>query len=208
MLPTIASLSRISLVTTRSSLGEVLAQVLDELARTVGALDLPVGEHVHLGQSCFFSSSTQRGCRPSTSCRRRRSGRGRCSTRPRDSRLDHLRTQLVGARDHRAARLARVEERVAVDLARDGVVDDEARLEAFVLLREPGIDPEGLDADDLLLLVAHRAGDIHHVDDDGVGHGLGDRLPGAEALVVGDGHDDGFVGANEPLAIMRFSASR
>ena len=41
--------------------------------------------------------------------------------------------QLVGARDHRAARLARVEERVAIDLARDGVVDDVARLEALVL---------------------------------------------------------------------------
>jgi hypothetical protein len=49
--------------------------------------------------------------------------------------LDDLRAELVGARDHRAARLARVEEGLAVDLARHGVVDDEARLEALVLLR-------------------------------------------------------------------------
>ena len=92
-------------------------------------------------------------------------------------------------------RLARVEERVAVDLARDGVVDDEARLEALVLAGEPRIEPEALDADDLLLLVAHRAGDVHHVDDDGVGDGLVDRLPRAVALVVGHGHDDGLVRA-------------
>ena len=50
MLPTMASLSRISLVTTRSSLREVLLQVLDELAGAVGALHLAVGEHVALGQ--------------------------------------------------------------------------------------------------------------------------------------------------------------
>ena len=54
MLPTMASLSRISLVTTRSSLREVLAQILDELARAVRALDLAVGEHVHARQELLL----------------------------------------------------------------------------------------------------------------------------------------------------------
>src|SRR6185369_3427393 len=60
-------------------------------------------------------------------------------------------------------------------------------------LRQPRIDPEGLDADDLLLLVTHRAGDVHHVDDDGVRDGLGLGLPRAIALVVGDRNDDRLV---------------
>ena len=61
----------------------------------------------------------------------------------------------------------RVVERVLVDLLGDGVVDDVARLDALVVGLEPGVDPERLDADDLLLLVGHRARDVHHVDDDG-----------------------------------------
>ena len=78
--------------------------------------------------------------------------------------VDHLRAQLVGAGDHRAARLARAEERVAVDLLGDRVVDDVARLEPLVLAAQPGVDPEGLDADDLLLLVAHRPRHVHDED--------------------------------------------
>jgi len=82
--------------------------------------------------------------------------------------VDQLAAQLVRARDHRPAALARVEERLAVDLARDSIVDDEAALEPLVLALEPRIDPEALDAHDLLLLVPHRSRHVHHVDDDGV----------------------------------------
>jgi hypothetical protein len=104
--------------------------------------------------------------------------------------VDELSAQLVGARDHGAARLARAEERVAIDLARDGVVDDVAAFQALVLAPEPGIDPEALDPHDFLLFVAHRAGHIHHVDDHGVRDRLHVFLPGAEAPVVGLGDDD------------------
>jgi hypothetical protein len=165
-----ASLSRISLVTTRSSLVEVLAQVLDELPRAVGALDLAVAEHVHLRQQLALLEQLDAAHRvvhrPVVAVGEVERvdvplGRGVLG-------VDDLRAELVGARDHRAARLARVEEGVAIDLARHGVVDDVAALEALVLLAQPGIDPEGLDADDLLLLVAHRARHVHHVDDDGV----------------------------------------
>src|SRR5690606_32428550 len=50
---------------------------------------------------------------------------------------------------------------------------------------DPGVDPERLDADDLLLFIAHRAGDVHHVDDHRVRHRLRLHLPGARARVVG-----------------------
>src|SRR5206468_3414972 len=62
-------------------------------------------------------------------------------------------------------------------------------LDAVVLRLQPRIDPEALDADDLLLLVAHRAGHIHHVDDDGVR--LRQRLaaPAPVTLVLADRND-------------------
>src|SRR5262249_1333206 len=80
-------------------------------------------------------------------------------------RLHDLPAKLVGGGDHRAAGLAGVEERLAVYLARYRVVDDVAALDPFVLVPQPGIEPEAFDPDDLLLLVPHRAGDVHHVDD-------------------------------------------
>src|SRR5690606_33378519 len=98
--------------------------------------------------------------------------------------LDDLGRELVGARDARAAGLARRVERLPVDLAGNGVVDDVARLQAVVVGADPGVDPERLDADELLLFVAHRAGDVHHVDDHRVRHRLRLHLPGAIAHVV------------------------
>ncbi len=77
-----------------------------------------------------------------------------------------------------------MEEGVAVDLARHRVVDDVAGLEPLVVLPEPRIDPEGLDPHDLLLLVAHRARHVHHVDDDGVRLRERHLLPGAVAPVL------------------------
>src|SRR5205814_524590 len=74
--------------------------------------------------------------------------------------VDHLRAQLVRARDHRPARFAGAEERVAVDLLRDGVVNDVARFEPLVLAAQPGVDPEGFDPYDLLLLLAHDLGQL------------------------------------------------
>src|SRR5581483_4404948 len=84
-----------------------------------------------------------------------------------------------------------------------GVVDDVGRLDPLVVGLEPGIDPERLDADDLLLLVGHRAGDVHHVDDARHAVGLGDLLPAAVLLVLAHRDDDrvvGVVGARGDLA--------
>ena len=87
--------------------------------------------------------------------------------------------QFVGRADLGAARLARVVEGVLVHLLGGGVVDDVDRLDALVMGLDPGVDPERLDAHDLLLLVGHRAGHVHHVDDDGDALGLA-GLPSSE----------------------------
>src|SRR6185503_15445052 len=62
--------------------------------------------------------------------------------------------------------------------------------EALVVRAQPRIEPERLDADDLLLFVAHRAGHVHHVDDDRVRLRLDHFLPGAVAAVLADRDDD------------------
>src|SRR5665213_1329527 len=141
---------------------EVLVEVLDELAGAVGALDLPVTEQVHLGQDLRLEDvHTLNGVvdRPVVAVREVK--RIDVPLRRRKVVVDHLGAQLVRARDHGAARLAGAEEGVAVDLFGDRVVDDVARLEPLVLAAQPGIDPKGFDAHDLLLLVAHRPRDIH-----------------------------------------------
>ncbi len=69
------------------------------------------------------------------------------------------------------------------------VVDDVAVGDAVIVRADPGVDPERLDAHDLLLLVPHRAGDVHHVEDDGVGDRLRLFLPRAVAHVLANrGH--------------------
>src|SRR5579859_3644107 len=190
-------------------LAEVLSQVLDELPRAVRALDLAVSEHVHARQELVLhqlDAEERVVHRPVVAV-----GEVERVDVPLVGRVvvvDELAAQLVRARDHRPAALARVEERVAVDLARHGVVDDVAALEALVLALQPRVDPEALDAHDLLLLVAHRAGDVHHVDDDGVGDGLGLGLPAPVALVARDGDDDGVRGhvrAHRDLALERLA---
>jgi hypothetical protein len=100
-----------------------------------------------------------------------------------------------------------VEERVSIDLTRYRVVNDEARLEPFVLRLEPRIEPEALDAHDLLLLVTHRAADVHHVDDDRVRLGEVLELERAKPDVLLDGDDDRLVGvvrAGGDLPLQRF----
>ena len=91
--------------------------------------------------------------------------------------------------------LAEVVEGLLVDFAGGDIVDDVAGFDALVVAAEPGVDPEGLDADEFLLFVAHGAGDVHHVDDDGVGLGGEDFLPGAEAFVARMGTMIGLLGS-------------
>src|ERR1019366_8687212 len=188
---------------------EVLAQVFDELTRPVRALDLAVREHVHARQELVLQEvdAEERVVhRPVVAV-----GEMERIDVPLFGRVplvDELGAELVRARDHRPAALPRVEERLAVDLARDRVVDDVPALEALVLLLQPRVDPEALDADDLLLLVAHRSRHVQHVDDDGVGNRLGLGLPAAEALVDRDGHDDrvrGRVRAHRDLPLERLA---
>src|SRR5262249_5942408 len=71
---------------------------------------------------------------------------------------------------------------------------------------EGGGGRERLDADDLLLLVAHRPRDVHHVDDDGVRLRQRLALPAPVALVVADRDDErllGVVDAHRDLPLQR-----
>src|SRR5205823_12303473 len=89
----------------------------------------------------------------------------------------------------RPAALAGVVERVLVHLLGDRVVDDVDRVHALVVPLDPGVDPERLDADDLLLLVGHTPGHVHHVDDARDGVALGGLLPAPVLLVLADRDD-------------------
>ena len=77
-------------------------------------------------------------------------------------------------------------------------MDDVAALDVLVLAAQPRIDPEGLDAHDLLLLLSHRAGHVHHVDDDGVVVRFGLLVPRPVHEVIAHGHDDGALGIIGP----------
>ena len=81
-----------------------------------------------------------------------------------------------------------------VHLPGNRIMDDIPLGHAVVLALEPGVDPEGLDADDLLLVVGHGAGDVHEVEDDGVELGQRDGVPRAIELVLADGDDQRFLG--------------
>ncbi len=63
-------------------------------------------------------------------------------------------------------------------------MNDVPALQTLVLVAQPGIEPEALDPDNLLLLISHRAGDVHHVEDDGVGLWEILQLVGAVAAVL------------------------
>src|SRR5205823_1368716 len=95
--------------------------------------------------------------------------------------------QFVGRADLGAAALARVVKRVLVDQVGGGIVNDVGRLDALVVGLDPGVDPERLDADDLLLLVGHRPGNIHHVDNHGDAFGFANLLPASILFVFPDG---------------------
>src|SRR5208337_433090 len=68
----------------------------------------------------------------------------------------------------------------------------------------PGVDPEGLGPDDLLLVAGHRSGDVHQVENDGIELGQRDRVPRAIALVLANRDDQRiawvvFAGSDLPL---------
>src|SRR5262249_23714463 len=107
---------------------------------------------------------------------------------------DQLPGYFVGGANPRAAAFAGVVEGLLVHLAGHGIVDDVADLDAVVLAGEPSVEPESFRANELFLVVRHRAGNIHHVDNGGVGFGLIDGAPRAVALVVGDGDDERLAG--------------
>jgi hypothetical protein len=78
----------------------------------------------------------------------------------------------------------------------------------LVVRGDPGVEPEALDAHQLLLVGAHRAGHVHDVEDHGVGAGLGRGLPRAVAPI--DSVEDDprvlrVVGAAEDRAAQRRS---
>src|SRR5262249_14420192 len=182
-------------------------QVLLELARAVRALDLPVAELVDAREQLVAQHrNAQLGVprRPVVAVgvveRVDVPVLGPVALR------DLLQAQLVGRADLRAARLAQVEERVLVDDACDRVVDDVDHLEVLVLAAQPRIDPEGLDAHDLLLLAPHRAGHVHHVEDDGRGLRLRAGLAHAVAEVLAQRQDarrERVVGAARERAFER-----
>ena len=110
------------------------AQVFDELARAIRTLDLPVAEHVARRDDLF----------PQELHALHRVVRGPVVAVGEVERidvplalgivlLDDLDALAIRRRDHRAARLLRLEEGVAVDLTRARVVDDVAALDALVL---------------------------------------------------------------------------
>src|SRR5690606_23591116 len=171
---------------------EVFSEVLDELSGAVGALHLAVREHVHARQDlALHDVHAGEGVlhRPVVAVREME--RIDVPLFARVVLVDELGTEPVGARDHGATRLAGAEEGLPIHLAGHGVVDHVPALEAAVLAAEPGVDPEALDADDLLLFVSHRARDVHHVDDDGVGDRLEVFLPRAVAPIFVLRHHEG-----------------
>src|SRR6187401_152869 len=93
---------------------EVLVQILDELTRSVRALDLAVAEQVHLRQDLGLQQlHALDGVVDRPVVAVAEVERVDVPLRRRKIVVDHLRAQLVRAGDHRPARLARAEERVA-----------------------------------------------------------------------------------------------
>src|SRR5205814_10661522 len=80
--------------------------------------------------------------------------------------FDDLMAKLVCRRDDGAAALAGMEKGFSIDFLSDCIMDDVPGDDTVVVRLNPCIDPERLDADDFLLLVAHRTGNVHHVKDE------------------------------------------
>src|SRR5260221_1317914 len=165
-------------------------EILLELSRAVGALDLAVAELIHaredlVAQEVDAALRVPRG--PVVPVRVVE--RVDVPILGPVLLLDQRQEDLVGRADLRAARLAQVEERLLIDDFRHRVVDDVDDLEILVLAPQPRIDPEGLDADDVFLLATHRAGYVHDVEDHRRGIGLRRAPARTVALVVADRDD-------------------
>ena len=189
--------------------GELVVEDVDEVAGAVGAGDLAVAEEVDLGEEGVEEEAAAvAGV-----------GFGAVVAVGEVEEVDgplvggvvsfeELAGGFEGGGDFGAAVFAEVVEGLLVDFAGGDVVDDVAGFDAFVVSAEPGVDPERLDANQFLLLIAHGARDIHHVDDDGVGLRREHFLPRAESFVVFDRHDHGVgrvVEAEHDLAFEGFA---
>src|SRR5437867_9464480 len=100
-----------------------------------------------------------------------------------------------------------MEERFAIDFLRDRIVDNVSGHHAVVVGLNPGVDPERLDAYDLLLLIAHRTRYIHHVKDQGIAFRTLLGLPGEVTFVFVDRDNVGIqwiVRARRNLPLQRF----
>ena len=87
------------------------------------------------------------------------------------ARLDDLERQLVGGRDLRAAALAVVKNSSSVTSFASVWWADEDDLDVVVLRAQEAHHPEVEAARDVLLELAHDAGDVHHGHHDGVATG-------------------------------------
>src|SRR4051794_35879510 len=170
----------------------MLVKHVDEVAAAVGAGDLAVAEHVAHGDELFLEDLDALAA----------VGLGAVVAVAEVEQVDvplvgavvgveKLLAGLERAADLRAAVLAQVVEGVLVHLLGADVVDDVTALDPLVIFAEPGVDPEALQAHQLLLLLAHRSGDVHHEDDDRVALGALDLLPAPvpDVLLLRD--DDG-----------------
>src|SRR6266545_379215 len=173
---------------------EQLVDVLEELAAAVGALHLPVTEQVQPRQQFLRQDldAVRDVVAPVVAV-----GEVEGVNVPLIRRIlcgDDLVGQRVGRTDLRAARLARVVERVLIHQMSHRIMHNVDVLDALVVRLEPGIDPECLDAHDLLLLVGHRAGYVHHVDDARDALGLVNFLPAAVLLIRTNRQDNRLFG--------------
>src|SRR5262249_3028253 len=98
--------------------------------------------------------------------------------------IDKLVGQGVSRADLGPAAFASVVERVLVHFLGGGVMNDVDRLDSLIVSLNPGVDPEGLDANDVLLIVGHGAGNVHHVNDDRDALRLTDFFPAAILFVL------------------------
>src|SRR5579875_823951 len=107
---------------------------------------------------------------------------------------DNLVGQAVGRANLGAARFACVIKRVLIHFLGHCIVDNVDCLHTLVVSLDPGVDPEGLDADDLFLFVGHGAGHVHHVNEDSDTLGQVDVFPAAILLVLPNRHNNGIAG--------------
>src|SRR5262245_2011455 len=166
-----------------------LGDIVEELAAAVRALHLAVPEQIQLRQHLLGQQLHALGHVVPPVVPVREVERVDVPILRRVPLVDDLVRHVVGRADLRPAALPSVVKGVLVHLLGDRVVNDVQPVYALVVGLDPGVDPERLDPDDLLLLVGHRARDVHHVNDRRHRIGLGDDFPAAVLLVLPDRDD-------------------